>query len=97
MEDIETCIPLSPSTHKLYILEKELDLERKRNSFMCCSGSDISKELIHYSVGVGFGFTMLGFSIYNLVSENKYHDLSISMISMLVGVFLPTPKIKEQK
>lgn len=78
------------SNSRLDKLERLLELELKQKSFLCPSGS-ISKELCNYAVQIGFSSVILGFSIYNLLKTDQYHDLSVSLISMLIGIYIPSP------
>jgi hypothetical protein len=75
---------------------RDIELDKKMNSWECCSGNSISKELCHYSVQIGFSITIMGFSIYNLLGTENYHDISVSMISMLIGIYLPSPQMKDE-
>ena len=94
IENIKHKISSDDSVERLDRLERIIDIERKRDSFICPSGT-ISKELCTYSVQLGFSVTILGFCFYNLTQTQNFHDLSVSLISMLIGVYLPQPKMRD--
>ena len=93
--DLEAPTDADASNERLDRLIAQIELEQKRDSFLCPSGT-ISKELCHYSVQIGFSVAILGFSIHNLLNTENFHDLSVSLISMIVGIYLPAPQIKNE-
>lgn len=84
------------SIQRLDILERRLQIESKRKSLLCCSGT-VSKDALEYGVQIGFSAFILMFATYNLVHTDKFHDLSISILMMLTGVYVNPVKKKEKE
>jgi hypothetical protein len=101
--DLEVGLPASDdsrdsrdrSLERLDILERKLELEQRKKSLLCCSGS-VGKDALEYGVQVGFSVIIMTFAMHNLLHTEKFHDISVSIISMLMGIYLPAKK-KDEK
>jgi len=64
---------------------------------ICCSKSD--PEGLKYIVQLGVGIIVLVFSMIQICVADHDQDVSIyfSLISMIVGVFLPSPKFVQNE
>ena len=93
--DLEHTIDREASSERLDELERKLELQMRKDSFLCPSGS-VSKELCHYITQIGFSVALLSFSLYNLTYKDTHHDLSVSLISMLTGLYLPQPSMSSE-
>ncbi len=64
---------------------------------LCCSKSD--PEALKYIVQLGVGVVVLLFSMIQICTADGDADVSIyfSLISMIVGVFLPSPKFVQNE
>lgn len=91
----ETPISIESRKRRLEIEQKEKDFQRE-NIYTCCSGSKTDKRVIEFASKFSICLLVLIFSIAQLIlhsgdctSEHLYSNF----ISMILGVFLPSPVI----
>jgi hypothetical protein len=70
--------------------EKKKYIPKPDNLWICC-GSKTDKEAIKYTVQVLFGFTLVSFSIGQIVRDVSNKEVYFSLISSIFGYFLPSP------
>lgn len=76
-------------------------LEEKRDIWMssCCktNGTVVDKELLKYLSQIGFSLIITIFAIYQIIVLDEDIDKSMyfSLISLVVGVYLPSPTHSE--
>lgn len=75
-------------------------LEEKRDIWMssCCKGRTVvDKELLKYLSQIGFSLIITIFAIYQIIVLDEDIDKSMyfSLISLVVGVYLPSPTHSE--
>jgi hypothetical protein len=70
--------------------EKKKYLPKPENLWIFC-GTKSDKEAIKYSVQVLFGFTLVSFSIGQIVRDVPNKEVYFSLISSIFGYFLPSP------
>ena len=87
--------PTDESLKRLEQIEKKLEISMKKNSYLCCSGSNISKDLVTYIGQISVSIILLSFSFYSL-STGQNKDLAIGILSGVSGYLLPNPKIKNE-
>jgi hypothetical protein len=70
--------------------EKKKYIPKPDNLWICC-GSKTDKEAVKYTVQVLFGFTLVSFSIGQIVRDVSNKEVYFSLISSIFGYFLPSP------
>ena len=53
----------------------------------------MSKEMIQYIIQMGMLTTTMIFSLVNLASGSLNHTLYVSLLSTIIGVIIPNPKV----
>ncbi len=91
-----TSLAAKRKLRKIKIQRMEIENEHLKNDWnMCCSRT--SPELIKYLVQVGFGFTLMVFAICKLATSSGPDQIIYqNILSMLVGLFLPSPAIRKK-
>jgi len=103
ISDLENTFNSDESLRRLEYIETKLKNQHDRDlqdyeeehTYKCCSGNSVSKELVKNSIQGGFAFTILLWSLINLSYGSEYHDVSISMLSLISGIMLPSPLQKK--
>ena len=77
-------------------LEKEI-IENENTYQSCCLRVD--KRALSFFSSLAVSLIVLLFSIYQLINKNKCEDIQIyiSLITMVVGIFLPQPNLNNDK
>ena len=100
-DDIDLEAGLDPgsrerSLERLDVLERKIDLELKRKSLLCCSGT-VSRDALDYGVQTGFSVCVMLFAMHNLLNTEKFHEISVSILSMLIGVYVPQRRGRQDR
>ena len=79
---------------------KEKEYDNKLNS--CCSGStdkrllEVGFKMSIIAVVLVFSLVMIAINSVSRDSCNSFNSLYMSMVTLIIGVFIPNPKIKNK-
>jgi len=78
---------------------KEKDYDNKLNS--CCSGTtdkrllEVGFKMSIVSIVLVFSLAMIGINSVNGDSCNHFNPMYMSLVTLIIGVFVPQPKLKK--
>jgi hypothetical protein len=61
----------------------------------CCSNRTTDSHLLKYVTQLGVSLTVLGFSMTQIIRDVGNKEIYFSLISFVVGVYLPSPSHKK--
>ena len=68
-----------------------------KNEYRSCCGSSIDKELMNYLGTLGICSVVLVFSFIAVSQKNEDKEVYFTFISMIIGLFMNNPKVKNKK
>ena len=73
------------------VKKAELDLDREKESWICCSGNQCSQAAVRFGVSVAAAFTLMTFCVCKLAQNAAPDPLFVGLLSLCTGVLLPQP------